>query len=500
MLRFLRASLAVLALVSFSACGGGGGGGGGGGSTPPTTLPGSLITLALQGAAAPGTTAGTIASVSTTPMMDVAHGGWTVFMMPVSTPGGTVQVVYVAQPDNTIVEVWAQGDAIPGGVARTIASFQDVWITPSGRVYTAVTPLGGGGPVFLSAQVTLGAISARAEILETGDTVAGGGGATWNTIVLTSVCVTDNGTLWFFGTDNGATERLASVAFDGGTAQTHVSVGTALPGAVVVTDLTTYGVSSDGTRYAFVADTSAPEERLYSGTPGSALYLERLQVGETLPNATGGGTIASVWDRGPILVYSNNTILIQANGSVAVTDDVLLSLVVDTGGAPLPAIILLRSGAVPPTSTGGNVSDILLINQSRSTTFPMIRANLVGVPNVTVAFYALASNFQLVVFESQAAPDGGALTSAFPSLALQGYYDGTNQGSLAFRNIVDNGLSGLFWSFRDRGLLRVALEGEAAPAGDVWGPLGIGAHSAADDTLAFYAQVVAGGAGLFRQH
>lgn len=499
MLRFVRASLAALALVSFSACGGGGGGGGSS-TPPPATLPGSLITLALQGAAAPGTTAGTIASVSTTPIMDVAHGGWTAYMMPVNTGTGTVQVLYVAQPDNTIVEVWAQGDTIPGAPARTIASFQDVWITPSGRVIAAVTPFGGGGPVFLSALVSAGAVSARAEILETGDTVANGGGATWTTIVLDSVCVTDDGTVWFFGNDSTGLERLASVAFDGGTLQTHVSEGSALPGAVTVIDLITYGVSSDGTRFAFVADTSAPEERLYSGTPGSALYLERLQVGEALPNSTGGGTIARVWERGPILVYSNNTIILQGNGSVAAIDDVFLSLLVDSGGAPLPAVILLRSGAVPPTSTGGQVADILLINQSRSTTYPMIRANLVGVPNVTVAFYALASAFQLVVFESQAAPDGGALTSAFPSLALQDYYDAANQGSLAFRNIVDNGLSGVFWSFRDRGLLRVALEGQAAPGGDTWGPLGIGAHSVADDTLAFYAQVVNGGAGLFRQH
>jgi hypothetical protein len=495
-MRTRLALVLVLICLPFLGCGGGGGGGGGGGTPNPATgLPGTLSALAIQGAAAPGPLAGIFAPLPISPIMDAADGGWVAFVLPVTTPGGTLEVLYVRQPNGTIVEVFVQNDAMPGDLARDILQFHAVWITPSGVVFARVSPTGGPSQSIISATVAGGVATTRRINLEPGDLVPGGGGATWLSFDVASICVTNNNTLWFSGIDNGTVGRLGSVSYDNVTLRTLVSEGAPLPGAFVIVNLITFGVDSTGAVFSFVASMSAGEERLYRGTPGSTIYIELLQEGDILPAATGGGFVDRVWTQGQLLTYSNGAVFVIAEGSVGVTDDVFMRC-----GGPLDPTTLLRSGAFPPGSPAGQVTDIRMLRMAKSATYPFLFANLTpaALP-LTFFIYAFTGIIEPVVFDGRASQRGGNFTATFPGLIQPPYRDVAFDGSVAFLNRTDAGIPGLFWIFRDRGIFTVVLEGDTAPGGGLFGSVTNGIYTVATNVLVFRAPLQSGVSGLFVQ-
>ena len=135
----------VAALAGLSACGGGSGGA----STP--TIPGTLTSIALEGATAPGTGGGSFGPFGALTTVDVADGGWTAFVADI-VGGTTTRGLFVQRPDGTVVDVFLKGQAMPApNGSGTIDDFGRIWMSPgatsggfAGGIVTAYVELSGG--------------------------------------------------------------------------------------------------------------------------------------------------------------------------------------------------------------------------------------------------------------------------------------------------------------------------------------------------------------------
>lgn len=473
--------------------------GGGGGSSAPS-LPGALVALALQGNLAPDTGGGTFGVFPSQPAMSAATGNWSAFVAPISL-GNTPLCLYVAQPDGTLVRVYAAGDQLPGGSAETITGFGRVFMCPGGLVVAHVT-LGGGTRDFalVSGTVLGGIVTGRSLMIVDGQVLPAPVSAALTELYVAEALVADNGTAWFLAEAQGSSdEHLLSVPATGTPVLQHLSPGDALPNGVSVVTIDAFGLDRTGTQYAFVADTTASERRIYNSQPGAPSAVELAQEGTVLP---GGAVVMDVHAGGSLIVYDVGNVVWLVEGNGAGTDHIL---VLANG---VSRSIMARTGnPAPGTGPSGLLGTLHLLSQESQIRFPTFWTNPVSSSNgITFAIYGvinLSGVPALAMYNGRPLPasaGAGAFGTTFPGLGSPLYTQVSRNSDIVFANVFSTGSSGLFWLRTDVDLFAVALEGAAAPGGDTFGAFTPqAAFSIANDVVVFRAALAIAGTGIFRR-
>jgi len=483
-------------------------GGGGGGSAAPLTAPGTLRALAIEGAAAPGTT-GMFAAVPTYPLMDAADGGYAAFVLP-TTDAARAEVLYVAEPDAvpTIVPVFAIGDPAlsPGG--GTISGFAGVWICADGAVLVLVTITGdAGGRLWgvLSAQVTGGTASNKtAAIFDLTDLTAIGGAGLLTAIDADTLCKSNTGAIWFLGEDGAGPLHLMSVAKDGTGLTMRARVGSALGinrGGGAVVSIDAFTIDTTGSVFAYVATASqGASRRIVAKGPG--LDVEFFGTGDFFPTVA-GGTVTNVFKGGRMLAFATGQVLWVAQGNLGATDDVLM--LYEPLNTLAPYTVLARSGDIAPGTGPGALGTISTLSVAHGSVLPGIHASVIGGANgISQANYAVigtgASN--LDPDSSNVRSFGGALVpSAWVDLTNTNRpYDEVSQnGSILFTQAFA-GTSHILWSIRGVGSFKIAEQGGMTPGGDTFGSfVATSATCVANENALLRADLVTAGSGLYRR-
>lgn len=500
MRRIALASLLALPLAFGAACGGGGGG-------PPAvcTVPGTLRALAVQGALAVGT-AGNFGAFAVDLLLDVAPGGWSVFE---ATTSDTLnaQCIYVAQPDGSLLKAFAKGETVPAPGDGTISDFLLARVNGAGQLLVEVAITGdSGGRDFglITAQVVGGVVISKVALVYEGQNMGPSGVAgNLTDIDENRVWFQADGRTFFGGTTSTPHEAFWVVNLDATGLDDLIATGDLLPdgtGSAVCTDLEAVGVSSDGLRYALVANVGGPfEERVYVANTGTTTIGEVASDGNALP---GGGFVAEAYDSGDLLVFNNGFVMWQAEGSFAAPDDVILY-----GSSSVPYIELARSADSAPGS-GGFFGELRLVRHRQQCVFPEVDADLLAVPGgADFAMYVIGSGAPLLsIFESRPAPPDYGATTAFtdllPGLGDPQRFDISPDGSFAFAGLMTNASSAMFWLVPGCGTFTLAKSGGAAPVpgGDTFGAFSpAAAHTVHDDVVLFRALLTTHGSGVFRQ-
>lgn len=500
--RAFPSALTLLALLLAPACGGGGDDSA---SDPaPCTKPGALRALAVQGQPAPGTAGNFGPFPSANVLMDAAAGGWCAFVAPTTDPA-VARALYVALPDGAVLDVWKSGTVVPDAGGGTIQDFLLVRVNPAGHVLAEVSIAGDlGGRTFglLSAQVVGGVVTARNDVIYSGqDMGASGVTGALSDIDEARTFLVEDGRV-FFGGVTGVVEAFWQVNLDGSGLAAQVATGFPVPGpgSLSVNDLKAVGVSRDGNRFAFVAEVGGVNaNRLLAGTTGSTIYATIAVDGGGLP--TGGGTLLQVHAGGPLLVYNSGSVVWRARGTLVAPDDIIL-----LGNSVVPFTTMARSGQLVPTTTSAVYGSLELLQHGREALMPMMRAQIVGLSNgIDFATFALDGvNQFLALYEGRPAPSDLGQTTTFtdtvPGLGQAPYVDVARDGSLAVAALLANGTSGIFWLIPNCDLFTVAASSQPAPGGDTFGPFTPSTtHTTADGVVLFRAALTTAGSGIFRQ-
>jgi hypothetical protein len=504
-----RIASVFLTVLVLTACGGGSGGDGGT-PAPPPSAPGTLRTLAVEGQPAPGTN-GVFLALPQYPIMDAADGGFCAFVAPTDDSGipAKTEVLYVVQPDAvpTLVEVFAVGDDVPGPSDGTIDGFGSAWMGADGTVLAFVSITGDSfGSTFavISALVAGGAATAKTDVLYDGDDLtAAGGVATLEGVDIDSACTASDNTFWFLGQDGvGGPVGLWSVESSGAGLTAHALVGDSLSDFASVTSIDAFGIDDAGSIYCFVAtaDIGATRRMVVHTTVGSTLNLEFFRTGDVMPS--GIGTVLEPHKGGRIIVYGGGEVVWVAQGNQGGIDDVLMYF--DPIPAPSSYAELVRSGDPARDTANGQHAAIDMLTVAKSCLFPQFEATVLGsgsgVTQGTFGVFDLAGNHTLD--SSNLVVSGGSVVPATTidlRNVAQRYTEASADGSFAFAQAF-SGTSALFWLVRGTGTFAVAAEGGPAPDGDTFEPFEpSSAHTVADGTVLFRAELTTGGSAILRQ-
>jgi hypothetical protein len=501
MRRFARASLLAVPLLVGAGCGGGGGDD----DSAPCVVPGTLRALAVQGAPALGT-AGAFGAFPVDLLLDTAPGGWSVFEATTGDPLNA-QCIYVAQPDASLLKVFAKGETVPAPGDGTISDFLVARVNGAGQVLVEVAITGDtGGRDFglLTAQVVGGVVTSKVALIYEGFNMGPSG-------VAGNLADIDEGRIWFQadgrtffgGTTSTPHEAAWVVNLDGTGLDDLIATGDLLPdgaGVAVCVHLKALGVSADGSRFGFAADVGGPfEDRLYVGNTGTTTLAEVASDGNALP---GGGVVQEVYGGGDLLVFNNAFVMWQAEGSTALSDDVVLY------GSPTTPYIELARTADPAPGSGGFFGELRFVRHRQQCVFPAVDADLLLVPGgADFAMYVLGSGAPLLsIYEGRPAPpdlgEATVFTDLLPGLAEPQRFDVSPDGSFAFGGLMANGTSGIFWLIPACGTFTLAKSGGPAPVtgGDTFGAFAPqAAHTCHDDVVLFRALLTTNGSGVFRQ-
>lgn len=493
-------TLVLIAGLGLPACGGGGGG-----SDPAApTVPGTLLALAVQGQATPASivaNAGTFAAIDTAnQIMDVADGGWAAFVTTVNrTIGGAAPVLFVAEPDGTLHEVFATGDALPGGGGgAVIQAFNCVWMCGDGTIYAHVTAIGGPATGVISAQVSGGAVINKSKVVHQGD-VLPGNASMLASVDPSSAVVDGTCTYWFQGILQNGVAAIYSAERDGTGIVQHIFTGQVLPGAVNVVGIDAFAPERDGTYLALVVDTGGGAQAVYQHETATVSYVLVAGIGRGLPDTI--GTVTDPYlENNPIFCYPNGNVLFIAVASGAAPDHVVLF-----GNGVDTDLQLARSGDFAVGSrAGGSLTTISMIHQRLQPpqTLPQILCGVTGdIDGIIVTTYAIGGNgLNRFLFNGRLFSGGGAFTGAFAGLQDGKNRAGSPQTGFAFRDTLDDARTGMFWIFPTAGPFGVALSGGDALGGtDTYGSFAGTAHTCENDVLLFTAVLTTAGSGLFRQ-
>lgn len=484
---------ALLLALGLGACGGGG-------SEPDgCEAPGVLRALAIAGTAAAGT-AGDFELFPTDVPMDVAAGGWTVFVAPTTDPAKS-RCLYVALPDSSLRIVWAAGDAVPDADGGVVADVLAVWVSASGRILAYVTITGdGGGRTFglLSARVAGGVVVDRHDVIyETRSMVTTGLTGTLTSIATRLTLLVEDGRVFFVGGTSSGDEGLFCVAADGTSLTLLAGTGTALPAGHTVDTIEAMGVEAAGTLYAFIAGRSDPwaTRGLYVGQVGSAVFSTLIEDGDPMSD----GVVADLPSSQPLAVDVLGRVLFKAV-STFFEDHLCVAM---AGAAP--SFIVVEGEE--DTWTEGVFGDLNWLHNQRGVTVPMLKAGVGPNPHgITFALYGVFDLLQppsLAMFNGRDVPGdlGGTekFSSTFPGLTGEGRRDVAADGALAFANVLNSGRPGLFWLIAQCGLFTVAAGGQATLGGDQFDGTSAWRATTATGVIVFRAPLVTAGSGIFRR-
>ena len=496
-MRRLAALFLVLLPLGFApACGGGGGG-----DTPtPCLKAGTLRALGLQGQPAPDT-AGNFGAFPSGMKMDVAENGWAVFVAPTTDPTVT-EGLFVALPDGTVHLVFRVGETVPDAGGGTILSFPFVRVNAQGHILAHVMITADAGLRnfgLLSAQVVGGVVTAKNDVVyHLQDMSASGVNGTLTSLDDTRLFLVDDGRAFFAG-QTTSDEVFWVVNLDGSSLTKLVSEADSVPTYGGIGELRQVGVSRSGSRFAFVANVSS-ESGLWIGTTGSSSFapIAGSWSGLGAISPVRAGTILDIHGGGPLLVFNSGAVVWKALGDVGSPDDVVL-----IGNSTIPFALMARSGDTAPSTGGATFGGLELLQHSPETSFPMVRAQLVGTTNgVEFAFYGVTGGPPaLAMYEGRPAPSdvGSVFTDQFSGVNAQGYVDIARNGAFGFAGQVQTGVSGIFWLIPNCGFFTIAASGQAAPAGGTFRAFVPSTHTGANDVVLFRGLVSTAGSGVFRQ-
>jgi hypothetical protein len=489
----LGASLLALTTGCGASIGDGGGGGGG-----TTCVPAGIVRgLARSGLPAPGT-GGTFTGFPTNVPMDVAAGGLATFVA--GTTDVTVpRVLYAALADGTLVPVLAAADVVPDAGGGTIADFLRCHVSAAGRILALVTITGDGGGRtrgLLTARIDMGAVvDVHDVIYDTADMAATGLGGTLVSIDPVRTFLGEDGSVWFAGTTSAGGEGLWRAQPDGAGLALEVGTGTALPGGVMVTDLESVQVHSNGTRFGFFALRSDAQVALYMGTAGSATYAPIAVEGQSLPGGTSLDTLPAIQN---FVVFASGAMVFKAISATAL--DYLL-----IGGPGLPVDDLAVEGQDAP-ATDADYGNLDVLANAPECARPLFRTNLVGsMFPVSVGLFGLTSAGPgLALFDGRPAPTnagaGVAFGNTFPGLGDPVRTEVSPAGQFAFANVLSNGAVGVFWLLPGCSpfVFTLGLSGQPTPDGETFAATANWRATAANGVVLFLAPLGGGGSGLYR--
>ncbi|MCB9826522.1 MAG: hypothetical protein H6805_11950 [Planctomycetes bacterium] len=459
-----RALVALVLALGLGACGGGGGG-------TPTDPRGTFDVVALEGETLPGPTLGEVGELPTgggsgDPVMALATGGWSAAVVP-TTNGSVPWIVMVLDPSGTQVEALAAGALVPTLVDGTMDAVTRLWITGDGHVLAYVAIAGnteGRTWALVSVEVAGGTAGAPVHLAsEFTGLVSVSLPGSMRSLDPADVIVDDNGRAWFLAHNDSDDPVLLSAPVDGSSLSAHARPGDALPGAVTLVEIKSFGVEPAGTRFALVAGASDATDRLVTGVPGGLTYD---QVGATGDTLFGGGVIAELHVGDPLIVYGGNNVVWHARGSLSANDDLLLL------ASPLAGEILARRGGAAASTGGGTFGTLRLLEQESDATIPYFAASVIGSGNgITFALYGVTSPTEaadIAVWNGRSI-GGTTLGTTFPSLDRPPLLAAARNGDLAFANVMTDARSAVYWLIPFTGFIGAAISGDSTPMGDTWG-------------------------------
>ena len=469
------------ALAALSACGGGSGG-----SSTLATIPGVLAAIALEGASAPGTGAGTYGPFGPSTLVDVADGGWTAFTDTVSL-GTTTKALFCRRPDGVVVNVFSVGNSMPtpNGGGGTINDFLKIWMCPGtgtgGIVVAFVSIAGGNTEGIIAARVPTSAavteksgVMSRSIALSTGFR---GSGAPGNVLSLSVnlVQVDDQGDVFFVAAGTTGVEGIWTITRQG-TGLDAISVtNDTVPGGALGFTIDGLGIDGDGLVIAYAADVTGGATHAIIAT-NSHLSTGVLvsKTGDT-PPSVGLRTFDNVYPGGPLFVTNGGGsayCIWEGDLSGSAPDKGIFSRQVMAGG--IPVLGTLDSIAVPGQpitglGLGAIMSTIELLDGSIDPNRMPILTGVAG-GTATKAIFSSPNSATTngVWHDGETVPGTPATTFATttPSLTLAGIKHGNRVGSLAFSAVLVNAQSGVYWEILSGGvflLFQVARQGDPAP-------------------------------------
>ncbi|MCB9829805.1 MAG: hypothetical protein H6806_08615 [Planctomycetes bacterium] len=459
-----RALVALVLALGLAACGGGGGG-------TPTDPRGTFDVVALEGETLPGPTLGEVGELPTgggsgDPVMALATGGWSAAVVP-TTNGSVPWIVMVLDPSGVQVEALAAGALAPSLGDGTISGVSRLWITATGDVIAYVTLAGnseGRTWGLVSIEISGGAAASPvAVVYELTSLLSVSLPGVMRSLDPADVIVDDSGRAWFLAGNDSDDPVLFSAPVDGSSLSAHARPGDALPGAVTLVEIKSFGVEPAGTRFALVAGASDATDRLVTGVPGGLTYD---QVGATGDTLFGGGVIAELHVGDPLIVYGGNNVVWHARGSLSANDDLLLL------ASPLAGEILARRGGAAASTGGGTFGTLRLLEQESDATIPYFAASVIGSGNgITFALYGVTSPTEaadIAVWNGRSI-GGTTLGTTFPSLDRPPLLAAARNGDLAFANVMTDARSAVYWLIPFTGFIGAAISGDSTPMGDTWG-------------------------------
>ncbi len=494
-MRFVPVALLGLILVcGLAACGGGGSE-----EPPEPSAPGVLRTLALQGQAAPETT-GNFAAFETDPPMDVAVGGWSVFVAN-TTDAAAARCAYVAQPSGSLLLAFRTGETVPDADGGTISDIDAVWITEDGLVLAYVGIAGDGGgrtEGLLSARVSGGAIVDKHDVLyDQRPMIDVQMTGSLDDIVDELAVLMDDGWVFVPVVTTTAEHALLRVFSDGTSLTSLVKDGDSLATGDTFVALHALGVDPIGNRYTFVAERQDASYGIYIGVVGiDTLYARVIEEGDDLSE----GVATEIPGPQPLLIDTSGRVLFKAVSSE--NEDHLC-----VGASAFPPGFLAVEGDVD-TWTDGLYEDLDWLHNQRGSSLPLfmgeIGTNTFGISFGIFAATDLLGGTALAMWDTREVPAGVGsglrFTSTYPGLAGQGRRDADTNGSFAFANVLNNGQPGAFWLLPGAGLFTIALGGQTIPGGgDTFDGLNSWRTTTATNVMLFRAPVAGAGSGIFRR-
>ncbi len=310
---------------------------------------------------------------------------------------------------------------------------------------------------------------------------------------------------FFFRAGTSTATGLWSVGVDGSNLTKLVASGDAAPGGKTLIQVYAAGISTTGTQFAFVAETTGIQDRdgVYVGVAGSGLYGEVAVTGDPLAEGEFVGLIP--YDQ-PLVVYGGQvpTVLYKCQSNLA--EDHLILGVPDQ-----PDFLIAREGDADTAFTGGVFGPLDWLNNAAGASNPMFQANLSGAQGITFGIYTLESldfatsqvRLALAIYNGRrvSSTSSQSFSSTFPGLGTAGQLDTSPGADLAFANVLSpSGDTGLFWLVRGVGLFSTAVPGATIPGGgDTFGSDTGYRSTTAEGVVLFRAPVDGAGSGIFRR-